>query len=85
MLLNVCPPYRNSTGTDEPAVAEGLPAAKPVDVDRIARDPTDIPEPVDWDEPREHDITIRTERVTAEIEPGVTFEYMTFEGQALDR
>jgi len=67
---------------DEPAADDdGLPAAKDVDVDRIARDPTDIPEPVDWDEPREHDITVRTERVTAEIEPGVTFDYMTFEGQ----
>ena len=60
---------------------EGLPAAKAVDVDRIARDPTDIPAPVDWDEPREHDVTVRTERLVAEIEPGVTFEYMTFEGQ----
>ena len=60
---------------------EGLPAAKTVDVDRIARDPTDIPAPVDWDEPREHDVTVRTERLVAEIEPGVTFEYMTFEGQ----
>ncbi|WP_265111548.1 copper-containing nitrite reductase [Halosolutus halophilus] len=78
------------TGTSEPAdtssddeedADEGLPPAKDVDVDRIARDPTDIPDPVDWDEPREHDITIQTERVVAEIEPGVTFEYMTFEGQ----
>ncbi|MGQ3411185.1 copper-containing nitrite reductase [Natrinema sp. LN54] len=71
----------NSAESDTSAGEEGLPAAKAVDIDRIARDPTDIPDPVDWDEPREHDITIRTERVTAEIEPGVTFEYMTFEGQ----
>ncbi|AFO57665.1 copper-containing nitrite reductase [Natrinema sp. J7-2] len=72
----------SSTDGNEPAAEDdGLPAAKSVDVERIARDPTDIPEPVDWDEPREHDVTIRTERVTAEIEPGVTFEYMTFEGQ----
>ncbi|RKD97129.1 copper-containing nitrite reductase [Halopiger aswanensis] len=71
----------NSTTTEPAAVDEGLPAAKAADVDRIARDPTDIPAPVDWTEPREHDITVRTERVTAEIEPGVTFDYMTFEGQ----
>ncbi|WP_226006445.1 copper-containing nitrite reductase [Natrinema salinisoli] len=71
----------NSAETDEPAGEEGLPEAKAVDVDRIARDPTDVPAPVDWDEPREHDITIETVRQTAEIEPGVTFEYMTFEGQ----
>ncbi|WP_154658587.1 twin-arginine translocation signal domain-containing protein, partial [Halopiger djelfimassiliensis] len=67
----------NSTPTDE--AEEGLPAATAVDVDRIARDPTDLPPPVDWTEPREHEVTIRTERVTAEIEPEVTFEYMTFE------
>ncbi|MDF9746649.1 copper-containing nitrite reductase [Natrinema salsiterrestre] len=71
----------NSAETEEPAGEEGLPEAKAVDVDRIARDPTDIPAPVDWNEPREHDITIETVRQTAEIEPGVTFEYMTFEGQ----
>ncbi|WP_250142242.1 copper-containing nitrite reductase [Halosolutus amylolyticus] len=70
------------TGTDsEDDTDEGLPPAEDVDVDRIARDPTDIPDPVDWDEPRTHDITLETERVTAEIEPGVTFEYMTFGGQ----
>ncbi|WP_459987013.1 twin-arginine translocation signal domain-containing protein, partial [Natrinema sp. JCM 9743] len=53
----------SSTESDEPAAESGLPAAKSVDVDRIARDPTDIPDPVDWDQPREHDVTIRTERV----------------------
>ncbi|WP_339103566.1 copper-containing nitrite reductase [Haloterrigena salinisoli] len=58
-----------------------LSTAESVDVDRVARDPTDVPDPVDWNEPREHDVTIRTERVTAEIEPGVTFDYMTFEGR----
>jgi len=64
---------------------EGLAAAKSVDVDRIARDPTDIPAPVDWNEPRTHDVTLRTEKVTAEIEPGVTFDYMTFgEGAGAD-
>lgn len=52
-----------------------------VDVDRIAADPTDVPDPVDWDEPRTHDVTMETEEVTAEIEPGVTFDYMTFDGQ----
>ncbi|WP_049925046.1 copper-containing nitrite reductase [Halopiger goleimassiliensis] len=60
---------------------DGLPPAEDVDADRIARDPTDVPDPVTWNEPREHDITIETERVTAEIEPGVTFDFMTFGGQ----
>ncbi|WP_276256102.1 copper-containing nitrite reductase [Halomontanus rarus] len=68
---------------DENAETEpgALPDAKDVTVDRIAREPTDVPDPVDWNEPREHDITIRTTHETAEIEPGVTFDYMTFEGQ----
>ncbi|QLG49171.1 copper-containing nitrite reductase [Natrinema halophilum] len=74
-------PQENSPDSNEPAEEEGLPAAKSVDVDQIARDPTDIPAPVDWTQPRTHDVTIRTEKVTAEIEPGVTFDYMTFEGQ----
>ncbi|EMA31179.1 nitrite reductase [Halobiforma lacisalsi AJ5] len=69
------------TTSEDSGNQAGLSAAESVDVDRIARDPTDIPDPVDWDEPREHDITIETERLTAEIEPGVTFDYMTFEGQ----
>ncbi|WP_311173716.1 copper-containing nitrite reductase [Halobellus ordinarius] len=51
------------------------------DVDRIAADPTDIPDPIDRDEPTEHDITLRSEEVTAEIEDGVTFTYMTYGGQ----
>lgn len=70
----------NSTNTNQPADEEGLSAAKAVDVDQIARDPTDIPPPVDWTNPRTHDVTIRTQKLTAEIEPGVTFDYMTFEG-----
>ncbi|QRV13862.1 nitrite reductase, copper-containing [Haloterrigena salifodinae] len=76
------PQADSAANETEPAGGEeGLSAAKAVDVDRIARDPTDIPAPVDWTEPREHDVTIHTERLVAEIEPGVTFEYMTFEGQ----
>ncbi|MFP8956083.1 copper-containing nitrite reductase [Natrialbaceae archaeon A-CW3] len=51
------------------------------DVDRIAADPTDVPDPVDWDEPRRHEITMTSEEHVAEVEPGVTFRYMTFDGQ----
>nr|WP_238987601.1 multicopper oxidase domain-containing protein [Halobellus captivus] len=58
-----------------------LDPARDVDVDRIAADRTDVPAPVDWDEPREHGVTLRTRELVAEIEPGVTFKYMTFEGQ----
>ena len=54
---------------------------KETDVDSIAANPTDVPEPVDWDSPREHEITLTTSEVVAEIEPDVTFTYMTFDDQ----
>ena len=60
---------------------EGLPEARTPDVDTIAADPTDVPDPVDWDEPRTHEWRIQTEEHVAEIEPGVTTTFMTFEGQ----
>jgi nitrite reductase (NO-forming) len=60
---------------------EGLPEPEPVDVDRIAADPTDVPDPVDWNEPREHEITLESIEAVAEIEDGVTLRYMTYEGQ----
>jgi len=66
----------NGTGGDE-----GLPPAEEPDVDTIAADPTDIPDPVDWNEPRTHEWRIQTEEHVAEIEPGVTTRFMTFEGQ----
>jgi len=56
-------------------------AAQPVDVEQVAADPTDLPDPVDWSEPKHHDITLTAEEVTAEIEDGVTFDFMTFDGQ----
>ncbi|SDK18229.1 copper-containing nitrite reductase [Natronorubrum texcoconense] len=66
-----------------PAAADegGLEAAKAVDIDRIAADPADLPPPVDWDEPRTHEITLESIEVTAEVEPGVTIDFMTYEGQ----
>lgn len=50
-------------------------------VDRVAADPADIPDPVDWDSPRHHEIEFEVTEVVAEVEPGVTFTYMTFDGQ----
>lgn len=44
----------------------------------VAADPTDIPEPIDRFESKTHDIKLVCEEVTAEIEPGVTFNYITF-------
>ena len=58
----------------------GLSPPQEVDVDTIARDPADVPPPVDWDEPRHHEWELQTEEYVAEIEPGVTHRFMTFEG-----
>jgi nitrite reductase (NO-forming) len=50
-------------------------------VDRVAADPAAIPPPIHRDVPVTHDITLRVEEVVAEIEPGVTFNFMTYNGQ----
>jgi nitrite reductase (NO-forming) len=70
------PSETNADPTDSVANQSG-----DVDVDRVAGDPTDVPDPIDRDEPTEHEITLEIEEVTAEIEEGVTFDYMTFGGQ----
>ena len=51
------------------------------DVDRVAADPRDVPDPIDRSSPTTHELTLRSEEVVAEIEPGVTFTYLTFGGQ----
>jgi len=50
-------------------------------VDQVAADPTDVPDPIDRSRSTTHEVTLSVEDVTAEIEPGVTFDYMTFGGQ----
>lgn len=50
-------------------------------VDRVAADPTDVPDPIDRSESVEHDVTLTCREVIAEIEPGVEFPYLTFGGQ----
>lgn len=71
-----------TTPQQEPQTQEeGLDPAKSLDTDRIAADPTELPDPVDWNSPRHHEIEIATTEETAEIEPGVTFDYMTFGGR----
>ncbi len=63
------------------AAAVQAAAARPVDVERIAGEPTKIPPPIHRSAPKHHDIELETKELTAEIEPGVTFKYMTFGGQ----
>jgi nitrite reductase (NO-forming) len=60
---------------------QSLDPAKQTDVDRVAADPTDIPDPIDRDESRTIELEMTTQEMTAEIEDGVTFDYMTFDGQ----
>ncbi|UPW01391.1 copper-containing nitrite reductase [Halorussus gelatinilyticus] len=48
---------------------------------RVAAAPTDIPDPISRNESKEVDVTLRPEEVTAEVEDGVTFNYMTYNGQ----
>jgi nitrite reductase (NO-forming) len=55
--------------------------AKTVDVDRIAADPRDIPAPITRSEPAIVEVELETREVVAEVEPGVTFTYMTFNDQ----
>ncbi|MFB6269163.1 MAG: copper-containing nitrite reductase [Halobacterium sp.] len=50
-------------------------------VDRVAADPADVPDPVDWSSPKHHEVELTAKEVTAEIEPGVTFDFMTFDGR----
>jgi nitrite reductase (NO-forming) len=55
--------------------------AKETDVDRIAADPTDIPDPIDRDSPKTVEVELTTQELVAEVEPGVTYTYMAFEEQ----
>jgi len=55
--------------------------AKSTDVDRIAADPTDIPDPIDRDSSKTVEVELTTKEQVAEIEPGVTYTYMSFDGQ----
>src|SRR6056297_3085571 len=56
-------------------------AAQQTDVDRIAADPTAIPDPIDRSQPTTVSVEMTTKEQVAEIEPGVTYTYMTFDGQ----
>ena len=54
--------------------------AKQVTVNSIIRKPTDIAPPVGARAPKNVEFTIITQEVIAEIEPGTTMEYFTFNG-----
>ena len=50
-------------------------------VDDIARDPADVPPPIDRDEPTVVKMKLTAKEVVAEMAPGVHFNYWTFDGQ----
>ena len=50
-------------------------------VENIARDPNEVPPPIDRDEPAVVDIELTAKEVVAEMAPGVYFNYWTFDGQ----
>ncbi len=75
------PPPNRVTVTEADAGRQELDPARQVTTDRVAADPTDVPGPVDRDGPATVELEMETREVVGEIEPGVTFDYMTFDGQ----
>ncbi len=65
------------TTPQEPAMNQ---TQKP-DLDRIAADPTDIPAPIDRSSPKTVSVELTTREQVAEVEPGVTYTYMSFDEQ----
>ncbi len=65
------------TTPQEPAMN----AAQQTDVDRIAADPTAIPDPIDRSEPKTVSVEMTAKEQVAEIEPGVTYTFRTFGDQ----
>lgn len=49
-------------------------------VEDIARDPSDVPPPIDRTEPATVEIALTTKEVNAEMAPGVLVNYWTFDG-----
>ena len=77
---------REAPGVDavatSPAVTQSTPPpVQAVDLDRIAADPTDIPGPVSHTQAKTHQVELDVVEAVAEIEPGVTFNFMTFGGK----
>jgi nitrite reductase (NO-forming) len=57
------------------------PGPAKTDVQSVAADPTDIPDPIDRDEPKTHQVTLEVKELTAQVEPDVTYKFLTFGGQ----
>ena len=64
-----------------PSVESTAVTAQTETADSVAADPTDIPDPIDRDSPKHHEIELTAKEVVAEIEPGKTFKFLTYDGQ----
>jgi len=47
----------------------------------VAADPTDIPRPIERDEPTTVEVMLRPEAVTVDLADDVTFDFMTYNGE----
>ncbi len=74
------PQMSDPQGTDSPQ-PPSVNGARSVTLDRIAADPTDVPSPISRSEPTTVTAKMTTREHVAEIEPGVTYTYMTFDDQ----
>ncbi len=82
--------YQQFSGQDASPGATGASAATSATaaaamaggkLDAIVADPTVVPAPIRRNSAVTHEVTLTCEEIEAEIEPGVTFRYMTFGGQ----
>ncbi len=64
----------------EDGISSGPGPAQEVDVADISKDPTDLPPPITRGFPTTVHIFMEAREVVAEIEPGTTFRYWTFNG-----
>jgi nitrite reductase (NO-forming) len=72
-------PEPAATAGAEPAGADG--AARTVTLQTLAADPEALPEPIACAAPRTRSFLLEAREGVGEIEPGATFDYMTFGGQ----
>jgi len=68
----------SETASAKPPAPPTRPAGRTVD--RVAARPMDLPAPIDRNTPKTHDLTLEVQELVAEIEPGVTFNFMTYNG-----
>ncbi|AZH27098.1 nitrite reductase, copper-containing [Haloplanus aerogenes] len=74
-------PRADSVAAETAPRSPAMNPARQLDVDRIAANPTAIPPPIDRDDPETVRVELTTRELVAEVEPGVTYTFMTFDGR----